>query len=93
MARAGLMLTGPFELQYEIGADYSMLHKLAVLEEPHNLETTIGVFHRGGLSTTRRKRLHWEFFLVRWRSRTLGIGFYAIDAMRTAKRILVRESL
>lgn len=79
VSRRGIAGAGLYDTRYRIAADYGLMCTLALADEPHQLDTTVATFYRGGLSTTMRRRLFLEFFLVRLRTRANGVAFTLRD--------------
>lgn len=91
--RRGIMTSGLYDTRYRIAADYNMMCRFALADEPHQLGGVVATFYRGGISTTMRRRLYLEFFLVRFRTQSNGVGFVVRDLLRAVKRALLSSKL
>lgn len=91
--RRAIVATGLYDTRYKIAADYHLMCRLALADEPHQLGTTVATFYRGGISTTMRRRLFLEFFLVRLRTQSNGTMFVLRDLAWAVKHATLSAKL
>jgi glycosyltransferase involved in cell wall biosynthesis len=86
--RDAMVAIGLYDLRYRIASDYDFLNKLSSIAEPELIQQPIAYFFRGGLSTIRRRTIHWEQFAIRVRYGRFSLRWHVVDAARTSKRIV-----